>query len=267
MKVLYVTTFNKNIYDASGKELIDSFMRHNKESNLLVCYEGFIFDSTSDRINCYNIEDDTYLNKWTQNNRDVIPKMFGGIAEDDNPIYLEDKKKGQYWARYRTAGYFRKIVALNYAINNYSNEYDIICIIDADCVFKGNISHAKLDEIFDDGASMFYYWGKYRKKINRGPETGFTGYCKKNNGFNFAKIICNSYITQDFKRFEYWDDGYVIGQLINENNTMYKLKDLVDSTRVRTTRVMEIKDNPFYDIVHHFKNRHGKMFDHIELFK
>ena len=37
----------------------------------------------------------------------------------------------------------------------------------------------------------------------------------------FANIICECFKSQDFLRFQYWDDGYVIGQLINENDLIY----------------------------------------------
>ena len=136
MKVLYITTFNKNLYEKSGKDLIDSFLNKTTESHLLVCFEDFNFECDSDRVISYNIENDTFMNTWIKNNASVIPVIFGGTALDNDPIFLEDKEKGQCWARYRAAGYFRKIVTLNYAITKYSNDYDVISIIDSDCIFK-----------------------------------------------------------------------------------------------------------------------------------
>jgi hypothetical protein len=273
IRILFVTTFNEDMYKKSGFDLITSFLK-NTDMNLLVCYEGFDFIKQSkidniydERLIIHNIMDDPYLKLWTKNNMDIIPSIFGGNAPDDHPIFIEDKLKGQYWARYRTAGYFRKIASLNYSLQMYSNEYDIICVIDSDCIIKNPFTSQYITSAFDDGQSMFFYWGKYRKKINRGPETGFTGYCKKNNGYVFANLICKSFITQDFKRFEYWDDGYVIGQLINENCDKFKFKDLVGNSKDRTTRVMENPNNIFYNFVHHFKNRHGKLYDHIDQFK
>lgn len=256
MHILYVTTFNKKLYELSGKQLIDSFINNNISSNILVCYEGFEFESNSENILKYNIECDPFLKTWMSNNINVIPKIYGGIAQDDHHIFLEDQKKGQGWARYRSAGYFRKIVALNYAINTYQENYDIICVIDSDCIFKTHITEDIFNKVFDDDTQMFFYWSNYRKKLNRGPETGFTGYSKKNGGYEFAKLICNCFITQDFLRFEYWDDGFVIGQLINENKNKFKLKDIVADTKKCTTRVMEIKNNIFFDYIYHCKNKH-----------
>ena len=105
---------------------------------------------------------------------------------------------------------------------------------------------------------MIYFWSQYRKQIDRGPETGFTGYCKSNNGFEFAKQICECFGSQDFLRFTYWDDGYVIGRFILEHeiDSEFILYDLVGSSINKTTRVMEIKDQPLYGYIRHFKNRH-----------
>ena len=256
MEILYVVTFNKRLFEKSGIDLIKSFVDNNIISKLLVCYEGFNFSHKSEKVIGYNLEKDQYMNLWMKNNIDIIPDIYGGNAKDNNPIFLKDKKKGQPWARYRSAGYFRKVVALNHAIDTYSNKFDIICVIDCDCIFKTFIPNDIFDKVFNDGTQMFFYWSDYRKKINRGPETGFTGYCKKNGGYEFAKIICKSFITQDFLRFEYWDDGFVIGQLIKENNDKFKLKDIVRNTKKCTTRVMDIEDNIFFNYVKHFKNKH-----------
>lgn len=263
---LFITTFNKKMYDLSAKLMIESCLKHTKNIDILVCYEGFEFKSNDDRVMAYDIENDQYLVTWTKNNADVIPKMFGGVAEDDHKIFLEDKRKGQYWARYRAAGYFRKVVALNYAISKYKEKYDNMIVMDADCVLLRPLSNDMVRELLSD-ASMFYAWGKYRKKINRGPETGITGYSKKNNGYEFAKIICESFISQRFRDFEYWDDGYVIGRLIDLHHDKFKFYDLVGGSKKATTRVMELDSNPLKNFIHHFKNRHGVFFKHLDLFK
>ena len=59
-----------------------------------------------------------------------------------------------------------------------------------------------------------------------------------------------------FLNFTYWDDGYVIGRLIKKHTDDYNFYDFVGNSDKRTTRVMEIKEQPLYGIIHHFKNRH-----------
>ena len=266
MNCLYVTTFNKFLYEKTGKDLIKSFKSYIKNGDLLVCYEDFIFSDSSKNIISYNMENDEYMNKWLNDNKERIPIKYGGLANDDSIHFKDDTpdywggKSGQTWANYRASRYFRKIVALNYAINKYSEKYDYIFVIDCDCIFKKNINEKLISGLFENDTSMIYFWSKFREKINRGPETGFTGYSKINNSFEFAKIICNCFSSGKFLDYKYWDDGYVIGQIVNEykNNHKFKLKDIVGNVNHKTTRVMDIKEQPLFDYIKHFKNKHKK---------
>ena len=263
MKVLYVTTFNDVLYNKSGADLIKSFIDKTTDSDMLVCYEDFNFQYDSDRIIKYNLKQDKYMIDWLNTHKNIIPKCYGGEAEDDSEIFKDDtpdiwNKNGQVWAKHRASRYFRKIVALNYALIHYSDEYDYIYVIDSDCIFKQNIPTELTEQLFENTTSMIYFWSNFRRQNNRGPETGFTGYCKENNGYEFAKEICDCFASGKFLQYKYWDDGYVIGQVINEaeNNATYKLRDLVGDSTARTTRVMEIKDNLLFNYIHHFKNKH-----------
>lgn len=264
MKVLFVTTFNQRLYDQSGQDLLKSFLEYMKDYDLLICYEdqleatlkGIIHEcrsgqsGQSSQVYLYPLQTDEYLQKWTSNNLDRIPEIYGGTANDQ--IF---KDKTQPWANYRCAGYFRKIVALNHALNYYSMNYDLLCIIDCDCIIKQSIPFELFERLNDNKVSMFYYWGKYRQSINRGPETGFTGYFKEGNGYDFARIICDTFSNQSFLNYEYWDDGYVIGQLIRTYTDRFQFLDLVNTVKSRTTRVMEL-NNPFLQYIYHFKNKH-----------
>ena len=264
MKILYVTTFNEKLFNESGKQLLKSFYSFIDNAEMLVCYEGFRFQSNNSRVLSYDLTNDSYMNNWLTNHANIIPKFYGGNAADDSDIFKDNKKdywggeKGQFWAKFRASRYFRKIVSLNYAITNFSKKYDYIFVIDSDCIFKASIKEDLINKLFDNKTSMIYFWSKFRESINRGPETGFTGYSKENNGFNFAKIICEYFSSGKFLNYTYWDDGYVIGQIINEykKNKEFILKDLVGDMTSKTTRVMDIKNQLLFNYVKHFKNMH-----------
>ena len=271
MNILYVTTFNKVLFEKTGKNLLDSYLNKVTIGDFLVCYEDFDYDNDSNKIIKYDLKNDKYMNDWLENNKNIIPKMYDGDADDDSDIFIDKNvdpisgEKGQYWAKLRASRYFRKVVALNYAINKYSEKYDYIFFIDSDCIFKKDFDYNLINKLFINDVSMVYFWGKFRKSINRGPETGFTGYSKKNNGFNFIKIISDCFESKKFLNYDYWDDGYVIGKLIDENKDKFNLKDLVEGTNKKTTRVMEIQQiikpniifpNLIFDYIHHFKNTH-----------
>lgn len=255
MKVLYVTTFNEKLYNISGKNMINSFFENISSGDLLVCHENIDVMTENERLIKYDLNESSYMHDWLNNNMDNIPKFYGGNAENGDDRFLLDKSKGQSWARFRASCYFKKICALEIALKLYEDQYDIIFLVDCDCVFKKDITE-KITDIFQDDIGYVYFWGDYRKKINRGPETGFTGFNKKNNGYEFARIICDCFSSGKFLDYEYWDDGFVIGRLIMENKDKGDVvfKDLVTSSS-RTTRVMETP-NILNQYIHHNKNIH-----------
>jgi hypothetical protein len=278
-KILYVTTFNHVLYEKSGKALIQSYCNHITNGNLLVCYEGFEYDApsslTTGQIFSHNLEENEFMTQWLEQNKSIIPVCYGGDASENDDIFKDTSsdfwdKDGQTWANMRASRYFRKIVALHYALETYSDQYDIIYIIDSDCIFKADIPVSIASELFQPSTGMIYFWGKFRRNISRGPETGFTGYCKQTGGFSIARLVCDCFETGKFKQYKYWDDGYVIGQVINEYNSgklpksftqsdslnISTLKDLVSESQYKTTRVMEIPTNILFPYIHHFKNSH-----------
>ena len=291
-KILYVTTFNDVLYNKSGETLIKSMINNLSHGDVLVCYEDFNFDDRlttlgADRSGItfltQDLSDNEYLQNWLAKHHDIIPQCYGGGAADDSDIFRPGSpdfwnKEGQVWAKHRASRYFRKIAALHHAISTYHDAYDIIYLIDSDCIIKKTIPLELDTTLFLGDVSMVYFWGKFRKHIGRGPETGFTGYCKKHGGFDFAKIICDQYLTGEFLNYKYWDDGYVVGQIILQYEKKkasrivglvgnggddtdilepfpYKFEDLVKSLSHKTTRVMELPSLMF-KYVHHFKNKH-----------
>ena len=39
MKILYVTTFNNKLYNATGRDMIESFVKYKTEGDLLIAHE------------------------------------------------------------------------------------------------------------------------------------------------------------------------------------------------------------------------------------
>jgi hypothetical protein len=291
MNILYVTTFNEKLYTQSGREMLRSFLAHVSVGRMLVCYEDDVFarpdfsletefgPGAADRLILHDMTADPFMTAWLDANAADIPEMYGGRAGADHPIVRQfEAKEGQYWANHRASRYFRKVVALHRALGLFTGlesesesdpepgrdgAYDIIFVVDCDCLFKADIPEEIISaDLFSNDTGMFFYWGKYRRHIQRGPETGFTGFARANGGFAFAQKICGCFESQDFRRFTYWDDGYVIGQLIDEerggagSDCPCRCRDLVEKSNRRTTRVMEIENQPLFGRIHHFKNRH-----------
>ena len=140
MKILYVTTFNQRLYDATGKNMIESFVRYKTEGDLLIAYEDgldkviphhrkFIF---------HDLETDEFLSSWLKDNEDIIPTSLGGTFDGEYELEAKFNQRASQW--------FRKIVALNKAMD--LKEYDAIVFLDSDTTINKNITASEFFLIF-----------------------------------------------------------------------------------------------------------------------
>jgi hypothetical protein len=243
MKILYVTTFNQRLYDATGKNMIESFVRHKTEGDLLIAYEDgldkviphhkkFIF---------HNLETDKFLSSWLKDNEDIIPTDLGGT--------FEGEYKGRAKFNQRASQWFRKIVSLNRAMD--LKEYNAIVFLDSDTTINKNLTASKIEEIFD-GQSMFYHLGPYRDESGTGIESGIIGFNLNEQGGILLACVINKFRSGDFKNYIRWDDGYIF-RMVVEENTQIPTRDLVN---VRENDVVE--HGPFAEFIVHKKGVHWK---------
>ena len=82
-KTLYVTSFNKKLFDVTGKAMIESFLSSKIEGDLLVTHEDDIAQEIpkADNISLLKLEDYEFLNHWLRENKDIIPIEYGGEME------------------------------------------------------------------------------------------------------------------------------------------------------------------------------------------
>ena len=82
-KTLYVTSFNKKLFDVTGEAMVQSFLRAKIQGDLLVTYEDDIEKKIpkADSISLLKLEDYDFLNDWLENNKDIIPVEYGGEME------------------------------------------------------------------------------------------------------------------------------------------------------------------------------------------
>jgi hypothetical protein len=186
-KALFVTSFNKRLYEASGYKLIESYIETEQKYPLLVCYEENIELKNHPNIHSYNLVDDTILSDWLESNQDSIPIELGGTYAGKNPWNL------------RVSQWFRKVVSLNHAFNNYKR-VEYILWLDCDCIFKNLFSNKFIRELFGN-YSLLYLKGE-RTKF----ENGFIGFNNKKHGMEIFENFFNRYIKRTYKRDQDWDD-------------------------------------------------------------
>lgn len=214
MKILYISTFNKAIFTASGSGMLDSFFATQKTGDILCCYEGLRPDKnfrkyiSTNRFQHYDLIKSAFLQEWLAENKDVIPIEYGGIATKQN------KPEAFLPWNFRAAGWFRKIATFEYAIPMAKN-YDAIVFVDSDSKFIRNINIDIFAQVFKSH-DYFYHWGKERKKKDLGVESGFIGFKNNKNGLRVLNAWIDKYRNKVFKRYLMWDDGGMLGNVLKE---------------------------------------------------
>lgn len=273
--ILYVTSFNKALYEATGKAMIESFLNTNPDAKMLVTYEGFEFTSDSDNIIPYNLSKDQWLKHWMEKHKRFIPAKYGGVDDPDIKYGLDvyfpkgaDGSKPHMRAqrvqrklkviqfREQTARWFRKIVAMRQGLvvaNDVVADY--LVFVDSDTSFRGTISDALVKKTLN-GKSAFVHYGPLRRHRDMGVESGFIGFDILNGGTKFLNKVFDCYQTSKFLHYKRWDDSYVFAQVMTENPKIL-VEDLVKKLIVEPGGHV-IKFGPFCDLIYHNKGIHTR---------
>jgi len=254
MSLLYVTSFSEDLYNASGKRLINSFIEHKIEAPLLVCYENFVFPQPKpqqSQILTYALHESKYLQKWLSDNRDIIPDYLGGLATKQNHPEIFD-----VLMKRKASRFFRKVAALEYAVAKYGDQYDYIIWLDCDGYYIKNMPNQVIYDLFQQNA-VIYHLGKWRTNKKAGIESGWIGFSKRHGGYGILKKIFDFYSSGQFRTLPKWDDGYVMRYFIaNQPPNQIKCCDLTP----KCTTSHPIKDDsPIRTYFYHEKGRHFKM--------
>ena len=226
--ILYVTSFNKKLFDVTGKAMIKSFLDTGIEGDLLVTYEDDIENEipSLEKISLLNLETYDFLNDWLEANRDIIPVEHGGDYKgcDCDKLPASEQYNRGHLQRCPNMGFnrraslwFRKIAAMNYALKlSEEKGYSKIVFIDSDVAFKNKITEEFMNKVFGNNG-FFFHLGKHRKRIGTGIESGFIGFSKEIRGYDFLNIVIDKFRTDEFKKYDRWDDGYVFRKVWEEH--------------------------------------------------
>jgi hypothetical protein len=268
MKILYVTSFSKPLYIATGHTLLETFIKQNI-GDLLVAYESFDFPKIANTINYKGLKhthimDYPFLKEWLSENKQYIPTYFKGSAIDPTiaPMPNIDKKMQQkiftYWNR-KASLWFRKVAALHYAVSMYSTEYDAIIWIDCDCIIKKTIPVIIFEKLFNK-FDIFYHQGQYRNNKDYGFETGLIGF-KLNSGYEVINMVSNFYKQQNYLKLKRWDDGYIFKIIIEWLIKINKIKaiDLVNNNSTNGKKLDAINKGLLQQYIVHNKGVHKSL--------
>jgi len=261
MSILWVTSFNKSLYEATGRHLINTFENYTSDKLLIGGEDLDAAIFTSRRIFYYDLKKSKLLTTWLKTHEDIIPLTLGGKASpcncpDPYARSERDHKKGCYhtWFNRNMSRWFRKIATLHFALLGINqgkslgidnNKY--LIWIDSDCEFLRPTSFDFIDNIAKDYDVCFM-----KSKKRRVMEAGFIIYnLEKNGGVFLEKLF--KYYMYDFLHLIRWDDSYVIQKLLFTKD--FKSLDIAFDTSGHNDVIMHSLVGKH--IMHH-KGTHGR---------
>lgn len=260
--VLFITSFNYKLYQATGKKMIETFFKYNPELKLLACYEDFDYqDHNYQNLIKYDLKESSFLQNWLNDNLDVIPEKFGGKMPD---------KKLDVW-NFRASKWFRKIASLEIGLQLYGNQYQSLIWIDCDSSIQNKFPSNMIKQIFLNGntedkdmVDIFYHFGQERRKLNTGFESGVIGF-RQGNGYKILKKIFECYTSKAYRKIPRWDDGYVFRIIIEalENKKLVRTVDLIDDAHILYKGGKKrdaINKGIFANYIKHKKGIHKELF-------
>ena len=257
--IIYVTSFNQTLYDASASELVKSFVDSETEGHLLCIHEDNVPRFSDNRVSYINITNHPYLIDWLEKFKHKIPVELGGEAKQCDcppraakiPVYGRHKPLCVYsnW-NFRASQWYRKIISVKLASENIAKFYNAMMWIDCDSIFTKAITEEYIDKVFGD-ADVVYHYGTFRKKRNIATESGIVGY--RQEGFKVIERMWNKYQTGEVFKQPRWDDAWTLKEVLEEE--LCKRKDLVGPHQ---NSIDAVKFGPFADYITHFKGSHGR---------
>lgn len=253
MSILYITSFNKKLYDLTGKRLIETFKNTKSEGDLLCYVEDFDEDIKDENIFVESMDNDSFYEKWFNANLDIIPKKFGGYATEKNkPLAFRPEN-------FRTAQWTKKIAAMKFANENYIDKYDYFMWVDCDCFFTNKFTEKDLIEVLGK-KSFCYHLGPDRIRKNMGVETGLIGFKNNKGSKKILSRWIKKYMGDGFRKHKQWNDAHMFYFVINENrklamNGLDLVTDLGSTGRARSHVIIRGELGKFFD---HEKGLHKR---------
>lgn len=213
-KVLWVTSFAADMYEASGKQLLTSFYKSVSVGELFVATENLTSLTTkiaNNRTHVWDLNTDLFLSDFLAKHSDIIPEALGGSLKEPSckceggPYEPHSKTHKMpcvgHWFNKNFSRWFRKVAALKAAAER--KDVDIMIWIDSDCRFKAKVTEPVVRGWFKNRFACFYLKNK-RPVI----ETGIVGYWMKNQGHKLLSALIERYTSGLFLKDPRWDDSY-----------------------------------------------------------
>jgi hypothetical protein len=228
--IICVTSSTFKMYELNGRNFINSYLKNISEMKLLYVTENFKLDIVNDNIIEYDVNDDIFLNDWLTKFEDVIPLNLNGKYDINSNKYNYMSPKTDFNVKnklfkgdwnYKASLWFRKIAALNYAHKTFKDS--TIIWIDIDSIVRRNITKTDIKSLFSN-KDFFYIHSIRRDNKDYGIEAGLMGF----NKYDILADIIKCYTSGDFIKYNRWDDGYIIKQIVFSNKHKHNINNIND---------------------------------------
>jgi len=261
MKLLWVTSFAHDMWEASGKNLLASFANTGSDGYIFVGTEGiaprdFTASVAKQRVITYPLDNDEFLAEFLQKNSAIIPQHLGGTCPKpecfcpNGPLDPHDRNHKQpcigQWFNRNMSRWFRKVATMKAALELCPATETLIWV-DADCTFKQTVTELSVSRWFGD-RGVFYFKNK-RPVI----EAGIVGYRLNVGGRTTIEHLIERYTSGLFKSDPRWDDSYQIQMAINSSKVR-----AVDLARRVGENSKVIDHSTVGRFLAHDKGKHGR---------
>ena len=272
--MIYISSFNKKLYDATAKAMLNSFYKYNPESKFIVYYEDdeLLDDLKSHKnvVESVNIGESKFLLDWLENNKDIIPKELGGAFSCDCDTSQQKTDWQQFMGghknlcpaggfRRRASQWFRKVASWKEACDEL--KYGQFVWIDCDTILKKHLSDWVIDQALLRCPIRFHY-GILRRSLKEqrgaltGIESGIVMFDLDNGGEKVIKYIEDQFVSGKFRDQPRWDDAWLL--TIAAEHFKWQIKgDL--HPKSMTNNPMD--DGPLSEYLDHFKGSHWREHD------
>ena len=205
--ILYVTTFNKKLYDEYAHKFLDTF---NLKDDLIIYSEDDL-TFLKDKHNIPNLE---IINMTT-----AIPEL-NKFIETNKERNIEDSKKGFRWATIR---FCYKVFAVTHAGLYNNKNYDYLIWIDADCIFKNELDKNIILTKYICKDNMMSYFG--RNKLYHS-DCGFLIFNLKHKyTTKYFENMKNIYVSNNIYKEKEWHDSYIWDLIRKQFEKKYKISN------------------------------------------
>lgn len=204
-RTLVVSSWNTEIFEVSGKLLLDNFQNGRLERP---CND---YRYWTDDFFQYHV---LYQN-WFKEYRNIIPTHFGGSAKPckcRKPLSKADNdhiKGCRYtWWNRNVFRWIKKVFVIADAFEDCRyTRHDRILWLDADCILLKQITTNFLDFVYRD-SDIFFFKGD--REVS---ECGIVGYRICDETYSFIQRFVDMYINGEFLKLVRWDDSYVFDKI------------------------------------------------------